>query len=364
MGKTFPRRILAVLLTVLLTASLVPTAFADDPDDPTISLTSAISMRAGDSQALTAAVSGGDDAANVSWSITTGSDCVEIDPDEEDSKKCTVTAKKAGTAEITAAYSGKNTKCAVTVDVPDIRVTIGTLPEAIPVGEKKKLTAAVTVNGRIQTNPTIVWTESSNGSIARIIDITEGTGTTATTVKGVEGVAAGNATITATYSLSGTDYKGKATYPVRVVTASVKSLKLSIDGKDGTATDNPIKKQTSVGGSVAARVTVTPTWSAPTDNLNRPFTEGEEKKLEWSAEIVSGSEFVSLPYEKGKGIPSVPVTGLKPTGTGEKAVVRVTVTYKNVGIGVAEAEKSISFELARMPASGGGERNNTKKDKF
>lgn len=339
MGKTFPRRILAVLLTVLLTASLVPTAFADDP---TISRdTVALNLRVGDSMTITGGASGG--AGDVTWSITKGAEYIAIAENETDRTMCTVTAKKEGTAEIKATQDGNETIYNVTVEKPDISVTINSLPTAIPEGDKEKLTATVTVNGKIQTNPTIVWTESSNGSIARIIDITEGTGTTATTVKGVEGVAAGNATITATYSLSGTDYKGKATYPVRVVTASVKSLKLSIDGNDGTATGNPIKKQTSVGGSVAAKVDVTPVWSDTFASSS--FTESQKKKLEWSAEIVSGSEFVSLPYEKGKGIPSVPVRGLKPTGTGEKAVVRVTVTYKNVGIGVAEADKSISFEV-------------------
>lgn len=340
MRKTFARRILAVLLTVLLTASLVPTAFADDP---TISLTPAISMRAGDSEVLTAAVSGGDDDADVSWSITAGSEYITIAKNETDGKKCKVTARKEGKAEITATYGGKTATCSVTVGVPEIRVTINSLPTAIPEGDKEKLTATVTVNGKIQTNPTIVWTESSNGSIARIIDITEGTGTTATTVKGVEGVAAGNATITATYRLSGTDYEGKATYPVKVVNASVKSLALSIGGMDGSASDKTAKINTSVGGSEAAKVDVTPVWSDT--SASGSFTESQKKKLEWSAEIVSGSEFISLPYSEGKGIPSVPVRGLKPTGTDEKAVVRVTVTYKNVGIGVAEAKKSIPFEV-------------------
>lgn len=208
---------------------------------------------------------------------------------------------------------------------------------SLPVGNTRTLTATVTVDGKAEANPTLAW-ESSKTSVATVADGT------------VTAVEPGDTTITvtATYTKNGTTYSRSATYgPVKVVTASVKSLALTIDGKDGSTSVLTAKKETSVGGSVAARVEVTPTWSAEDSNgnKNRPFTEGEEKKLEWSAEVIQGKEFVSLPYDKGKGIPSVPVRGLKPTGTNEKAVVKVEVSYQNVGLGVEKAEKTIYFEV-------------------
>lgn len=201
---------------------------------------------------------------------------------------------------------------------------------SLPVGNTRKLTATVTVDGKAETDPRLAW-ESSNPNVATVDDGT------------VKAVAPGDVVITATYTKDN-KYSRSATYAVKVVTASVKSLALTIDGKDGSTPDKTAQINTSVGGSAAARVEVTPTWSTPDDNKNRPFTEGEKKKLEWSARIIQGSQFISLPYDKGKGIPSVLVRGLKPTGT-EKAVVEVEVTYQNVGLGVAAVKKSISFEV-------------------
>lgn len=208
---------------------------------------------------------------------------------------------------------------------------------SLPVGNTMQLTAAVTVDGKPYANPSLVWKSDDTA----VVTVDDGM---------VTAVGLGGTTITVTASCEkgGETYTRSATYgPVKVVTASVESLALKIDGKDGSAPDKTAQKETSVGGSVAARVEVTPTWSMPdgNGNKNRPFTEGEEKKLEWSAEIIQGKEFISLPYEKGNGIPSVPVKGLKPTGTDEKAVVKVKVTYKNVGLGVAAADQSITFEV-------------------
>ncbi len=202
---------------------------------------------------------------------------------------------------------------------------------SLPVGNTRKLTATVTVDGKAETTPRLAW-ESSNTNVATVDDGT------------VTAVAPGDVVITATYTKDN-KYSRSATYAVKVVTASVKSLALTIDGKDGSTPDKTAQINTSVGGSAAARVKVTPTWStADSSGENRPFTEGEKKKLEWSARIIQGSQFISLPYDKGKGIPSVLVRGLKPTGT-EKAVVEVEVTYQNVGLGVAAVKKSISFEV-------------------
>ncbi len=219
---------------------------------------------------------------------------------------------------------------------PVINVTIKASGSgSLPVGNTRVLTAAVTVDGKEDASTSLAW-ESSNPNVATVENGT------------VTAVELGEATITvkASYNKGGISYSRSATYAVKVVTASVKSLALTIDGKDGSAPDEIVQKKTSVGDSVAARVEVAPVWSdTPADGTERPFTEGEEKKLEWSARIIQGSQFISLPYEKGKGIPSVPVRGLKPTGTNEKAVVEVEVTYYNVGLGVAEVEESIRFEV-------------------
>ncbi len=208
---------------------------------------------------------------------------------------------------------------------PVINVTIKASGSgSLPVGNTRVLTAAVTVDGKEDASTSLAW-ESSNPNVATVENGT------------VTAVELGEATITvkASYNKGGISYSRSATYAVKVVTASVKSLALTIDGKDGSAPDEIVQKKTSVGDSVAARVEVAPVWSdTPADGTERPFTEGEEKKLEWSARIIQGSQFISLPYEKGKGIPSVPVRGLKPTGTNEKAVVEVEVTYYNVGLGV------------------------------
>lgn len=244
-------------------------------------------------------------------------------------------ALAAGPARDADASTSSGSASSSSTTPPAIVVTISTSEAgSLPVGNTRTLTATVTVNGTAQTNPTLAW-ESSDKSVATVKDgVVTAVGPGETTIK-----------VTATYTQGGKTYTKYGTYAVRVVTASVKSLALTIDGKDGSTSALTAQKETSVGGSVAARVDVKPTWSASAGDLNRPFTEGEEKKLEWSAEIIQGKEFISLPYNEGKGIPSVLVRGLKPTGTGEKAVVRVEVTYKNVGLGVAEAVKSISFEV-------------------
>lgn len=338
MRKTFAGRWLAALLTLALICSLAPASFADS----TITLSpSTLSMRVGEDKTLTATVAGG--TGDVTWTVTTGSEYVSVaeDTTSTNKTKCTVTAKKEGTATITATYDGKTATCKVAVEAPKIDITIGSLPTAIPVGSKEKLTAAVTVNGKTETNPTISW-DSDNHLIAKIVPITEGT----TTVEGVEGVASGTTTITATYQIANTDYKKTATYAVKVVSASVKSLALTIDNQDGSTADKTAKKETSVGGSVYAEVKVAPKWSnTATGGTEREFTEGEKKRLEWSAEVVSGSEFIRLPYTKGTGIPDIRVDGVKPTGANEKATVKVKVTYTNIGGGVAKAEATIPFEV-------------------
>ncbi len=218
---------------------------------------------------------------------------------------------------------------------PVINVTIKASGSgSLPVGNTRVLTAAVTVDGKEDASTSLAW-ESSNPNVATVENGT------------VTAVELGEATITvkASYNKGGISYSRSATYAVKVVTASVKSLALTIDGKDGSTPEKTAQINTSVGGSAAARVEVAPVWSdTPTDGTERPFTEGEKKKLEWSAKIIQGSQFISLPYDKGKGIPSVPVRGLKPTGT-EKAVVEVEVTYQNVGLGVAAVKKSIRFEV-------------------
>lgn len=321
MRKTFVRRWLAALLTLAVAASLAPAALAAS----TISISPAtLSLKVGEEKKLTATAE--DTTGNP---VTTGITWTSDDNDVATVSNGTVTGKKVGTARITASYDGKTATSTVTVTRPDIQVRVGGLPASIPVGSKEELTATVTVNGQTQTNAGITWS-SSNPAVAKVVD--DGSG-----VYQVEGVKSGSATMTALYThTDGTEAEGKVN--VKVVLASVDKLELEIDGRDGTTEDTTATLNTAVSESIFAEVDVTPTWSQ--DNKTG-FTDGEWARVEWSAEVISGKEYISLPYKKGSGKPRVRVDGVKQTLNAAKAEIEIKVTYKNVGAGVGDKTETI-----------------------
>lgn len=222
---------------------------------------------------------------------------------------------------------------ALAAAAPNISVQISaTESGSLPVGKTRTLTAIVTVNnGTPQTNPSGIEWKSSNESVATVSNGT-------VTAKGV-----GETTITATYkhTANGNTTEETASAYVKVTSAAVDTLVLEIDGTQ--------PKTTPVGESCVVDVNITPTWSNST--TSGKFTDGQLKNLTWTARIVSGSEFISLPYTRGNGSGTAPaqakvrVDGKRATGTNEKAEIEIEVTYKNIGTGVEPASGTIKCEI-------------------
>ncbi len=166
-----------------------------DPEptsDPAISLDqTSVSLTVGQSVKLNATTANG--TGDVAW--TSSNEQVATVSDG------TVTAVAAGDATITATYSGKNAVCTVTVNPEpalDPSITLDKSSVSLTVGQSVTLNAT-TANG----TGDVAWTSSDE----QVATVSAGT---------VTAVAAGEATITATYSGKTAVCTVTVTYPVAV----------------------------------------------------------------------------------------------------------------------------------------------------
>ena len=74
-----------------------------------------LTLTVGESETVTASITGGVGVMYSSWSVTGEADCISL---MEEGNVATVTAQKAGTATITFRYSDKTVTCTVTVAAP------------------------------------------------------------------------------------------------------------------------------------------------------------------------------------------------------------------------------------------------------
>lgn len=165
---------------------------------PSVSLSaSSISLTVGNSQTLTANTS--PSGSSVSWSSSNKS-VATVSGGK-------VTAVAEGSATITAqiTYDGKTYKatCSVTVAKPSISVT----SSASTIEYSQKDQGICTLTAKVNPDGGSVNWSSSDTSVATV----NGSGTTAT----VTAVTEGSATITATYSISGTTVTDSCTITVR-----------------------------------------------------------------------------------------------------------------------------------------------------
>ena len=205
------------------------------PDPPPVSVTvssvdvspKTLSLTVGDTSSLTAAVKMSDNSTTsaVNWT-SSDSNVVTVSGGS-------LSAKKAGTATITAtstADTSKSASCTVTVADKNVaNITLNPTSVSIKVGASSKVTA--TVSG--VTDKSVTWA-SSDANIATV----DGNGN-------IKGVKAGSATVTATLKA---DTSKKATVSVTVTAAADPKAKL----KDSSGRQVYIK--TSDGKYVEATV--------------------------------------------------------------------------------------------------------------
>jgi len=177
---------------------------------PTVTLSKTkLDLNVGSSQKLTYTVKNNTGSISVTWSSSNKS-VATVD------KSGNVKGVKAGTATITATYTYEGVKykktCAVTVKqnsstTPTIpTVTLSKTSLELDVGSSQKLTYTVKNN---TSSISITWS-SSNKSVA-----------TVDTNGNVKGVKAGTATITATYTYNGTEYKKTCSVTVKQTSSVV-----------------------------------------------------------------------------------------------------------------------------------------------
>ncbi|MGN0254413.1 MAG: Ig domain-containing protein, partial [Chordicoccus sp.] len=122
-----------------------------------------------------------------------------------------VTGVADGTTTITAQYGDVTASCTVTVSSTPL-ITVNPNPASVKEGETITLTASITPSQ--YKDSTITWS-SNNTSVATITDGT------------VTGVAAGTATITASFTVDGTTYSTTVPLTVTAASASVSGITLS-----------------------------------------------------------------------------------------------------------------------------------------
>ncbi len=139
----------------------------------TLSQTS-LALTEGETATLTATVAP-DNATNKKVTWTTSNDAVAT------VSEGTVTAVKAGTAEITAAAGGKTAKCTVTVKQGVVAVTSVTLSQTtLALEEGKTATLTATVAPDNATDKSVTWTSSNSGvatvsATGKVTAVKEGT---------------------------------------------------------------------------------------------------------------------------------------------------------------------------------------------
>lgn len=262
----------------------------------------ALALKVGNTEKLIATVKP-DKATNktVTWT-SDNKDIADVGSDG------TITAKKSGTAKITATADGKTATCTVTVSTEQIPATAISIKSTLDltVGGNETLTATVTPSN---STDTVEWS-SDKLNIATVDENGK-----------VTAVAAGEATITAKAGSK------TATCTVTVKAETVKVESITITGKDGV---NSIEAE----GTLQLTATVTPDGAT-------------NKAVKWSSsdtEIATVNETSGLVTGVAKGSATITATaqdGNGATGTfivnvTEKQIPIVSVTIESTGSGTIE----------------------------
>ena len=141
--------------TCFITVEATPTPVTS----VTLSQTSA-TLEVGNTMTLTATVNPADATdKTVTWSTSDATVATVVNGE--------VTAKKIGTATITAMAGDKEATCSITVVIPVNSITLNQTSATLKVGETVTLTA--TVNPDDATDKTVTWS-TSNATVATVVD--------------------------------------------------------------------------------------------------------------------------------------------------------------------------------------------------
>ena len=239
------------------------------------------SLQVGSTMELTATVAP-ENAADktVTWTSSDENIVTVACPDKDDTTKATVTAKKVGTATITATAGGKTATCTVYVTdkpAPSISIT-GKNPLTTDPG---KLTLTAELSNVTDANPKITWTVAFKSEQRKTtLPKLTGSGKTATLDSSTTGP--GEFIVTATYTYK--DDTGKD-----VTTDDTKSVTISGIVLSGQKLNTDKDNNNTVEMFVGDNTMLTVTSYGAADERNAP-------RAQWSS---SDSSVVSVPEDSG-----------------------------------------------------------------